>query len=51
MPLIIESKTRKVAMKENKIMHRQEMLFATAFKTVECNFPLFVNEGEDVANN
>lgn len=51
MPLIIENKTHKVAMKVNQIMHRQKILFATAFKTVECNSPLSVNAGEDVANH
>lgn len=50
MSLIINNKPHKLAMKVNKIIQRQKMLFATVFKTVECNFPLFVNEREDLGS-
>lgn len=50
MPLVIETKTT-VAMKVNKIIHRQKLLFAKAFETVEFNISLFVNEGEHVTSH
>jgi len=49
MSLIIKNKSHNLAVKVNKIMYRQ-ILFATAFKTVECNIPFFVNDRDDLGN-
>lgn len=51
MSFIIKNKPHKLAMKVNKLTHRQKILFVAAFRIVECNIPLFVNEREDLGNH